>query len=375
MWSNEQEFIKRLLIKKIHGTITSDEDKKLQNLIGDNNDYKILAEHVLSNEFLQKAILDRNRNACEKGWRELYQQLNFTRKNFFIGSFYRWTAVVLLLIIIGIGIFIYYGGKKKNVIITPGSCKAALHWKGEKLLDLGPNDIDYIQILNELSAKESIVATQKEDLAIVVPRRGEYKIILEDGSYIHLNAGTKLTIPSDFSLTNRHINLAGEAYMVVQKDSLNPFTIRTKRADILVRGTKLNIKDYPDENKLEVVLEEGQVAVSYLGDKKEMRRGEKIVINEKGESSTQYVDVDLYTAWHNNRIVFYNESLENIMHELGRWYNFETFFSHDHLRNLKFTINVNKFKTFNELANMMKEMDEINISIKQNRVLISEKQR
>lgn len=375
MWSNEQEFIKRLLIKKIHGTITSDEDKKLQNLIGDNNDYKILAEHVLSNEFLQKAILDRNRNACEKGWRELYQQLNFTRKNFFIGSFYRWTAVVLLLIIIGIGIFIYYGGKKRNVIITPGSCKAALHWKGEKLLDLGPNDIDYIQILNELSDKESIVATQKEDLAIVVPRRGEYKIILEDGSYIHLNAGTKLTIPSDFSLTNRHINLAGEAYMVVQKDSLNPFTIRTKRADILVRGTKLNIKDYPDENKLEVVLEEGQVAVSYLGDKKEMRRGEKIVINEKGESSTQYVDVDLYTAWHNNRIVFYNESLENIMHELGRWYNFETFFSHDHLRNLKFTINVNKFKTFNELANMMKEMDEINISIKQNRVLISEKQR
>ena len=206
-----------------------------------------------------------------------------------------------------------------------------------------------------------------------VPRAAEHCIILDDGTRIHLNAETTLTIPTDFSPENRNICLTGEAYLDVAKDSIHPFTIKTQYADVIVLGTRLNISSYTDDNDIKVVLEQGRVEIRSAKDYAKLPVGMMARISETGNIGVEKVIVDHYTAWHNNRIVFENEPLVDIVHKLGRWYDFKASFSNDELRNMTFTMDVNKYVPFNSLIQIMQQMDELEIDIKRNEILISEK--
>ena len=81
-----------------------------------------------------------------------------------------------------------------------------------------------------------------------------------------------------------------------------------------------------------------------------------------------------YTAWHYNRLSFDNQSLENIMKKLERWYNIEVAYSSDNIRNFHITMDINKYESFNKLAQAIEKMNELKIQIKKNKVvLISER--
>lgn len=60
------------------------------------------------------------------------------------------------------------------------------------------------------------------------------------------------------------------------------------------------------------------------------------------------------------------------MEDLGRWYDFEASFSSDRLRGLRFTIDIGRRQTFNEIAEILRRMNKLDIRIKGKQVLISE---
>ena len=97
------------------------------------------------------------------------------------------------------------------------------------------------------------------------------------------------------------------------------------------------------------------------------------VIAENGTVEKMMANVELLTAWHNNRIMYDDEKLVDIMHKLEKWYDFKASFSDDKLRNMTFSMDVSKYETFNSLIEIMKELDEINIEIKNKEILISGK--
>lgn len=92
-----------------------------------------------------------------------------------------------------------------------------------------------------------------------VPKGEKSEMILPDGTAITLNADTRLRIPSDFSVTNRHLELAGEAYFNVKHDTDNPFTVVTESINIEVLGTSFDLSCYPDEDMVTTVLDEGKI--------------------------------------------------------------------------------------------------------------------
>src|SRR5690606_4697582 len=58
----------------------------------------------------------------------------------------------------------------------------------------------------------------KPDLhTITVPRGGQFKVKLSDGTTVWLNASSSLTFPSYFSEDNRRVKLIGEGYFDVAK--------------------------------------------------------------------------------------------------------------------------------------------------------------
>ncbi|MCG8582987.1 MAG: FecR domain-containing protein [Bacteroidales bacterium] len=92
-----------------------------------------------------------------------------------------------------------------------------------------------------------------------VPRGEKSELTLPDGTHIALNADTRLRVPSDFSGTNRQLQLEGEAYFKVKHDPENPFIVKTESINIEVLGTSFDLSCYPDEDMVTTVLDEGKI--------------------------------------------------------------------------------------------------------------------
>jgi transmembrane sensor len=163
---------------------------------------------------------------------------------------------------------------------------------------------------------------------LITPRGGNFKLQLPDGSMVWLNAASSLRYPTAFKGKERRVELTGEAYFEVVKNAEMPFRVSVKdRVEIEVLGTSFNINAYTEENNLSATLLEGGVRVLPL------HTNEKAVILNPGQQAqirpseetkvVSNVDVEKIMAWKNGLFNFENASLQEVMHQLARWYNIE----------------------------------------------------
>lgn len=98
-----------------------------------------------------------------------------------------------------------------------------------------------------------------EWLEIYAPYGETRSIILSDSSHISINSGSKLIYPKNFSGKKRQVFLSGEAYASITPDKAHPFILSAGDVDILVLGTKFNVKSYIEDTEVEVALIEGSI--------------------------------------------------------------------------------------------------------------------
>ena len=372
---SREKVIKKWFLKKLNGTITSTEQEELNKWIDENPRNKDLAERIFSEQFMAQAILDKNKQKQIDSWNKIYYSIGFSKTPRLKFSLWKWSAAAVVTGIIVLTSFLLLQ-KPVESILYAGSPKAELI-NSEFKIKLTDNQLDYIDYKNQFKIKAS--ANGNKDISpnlfttIKVPHGGEYKVLLDDNTLIYLNSGSSLVIPADYSPQNRSVNLSGEAFFEVHKDSLHPFTVCTERADIIVLGTRLNIEAYEDDNQTKVTLEQGKANIFNGRETVSLPVGEMAVINDKRDITIAKTNVYEQLAWHENRIVFENRPLEYIMQKLGRWYCFEVAYSNDKIRNMRITVDIDKHDTFNSLAGMLEKMNELQIQIINNKVLISEK--
>ncbi len=188
------------------------------------------------------------------------------------------------------------------------------------------------------------------------------KVMLPDGSAVWLNAGSTLTYDDDFGEDNRLVNLTGEAYFDVVKDSIRPFFIHTPVMKVKVTGTILNIKSYSGDDQAEASLIRGSIEVT-ANDFPEkqyiLKPSEKIILrntantnaattpgtNSRPElslASVGFLPSDssiVETSWVMNKLVFVNEPLEDLAVMLTRWYGVPVELEDKNLKNIRFTGN------------------------------------
>lgn len=155
-------------------------------------------------------------------------------------------------------------------------------------------------------------------------------LILSDGSKVIINAGSKLVLPETFGITGpREIHLSGEAWFEVDHNPSQPFIVYTEDAATTVLGTKFQVRSYPDDEDVEVVVAEGKVA---LQDNERMDQlGATITRNQigvfKGKSGSTTVsrirDLSPYLGWKEGNLVFAQEPLNQVVKDLQRWYDVE----------------------------------------------------
>ena len=92
---------------------------------------------------------------------------------------------------------------------------------------------------------------------ITVPHGMHQTLTLSDGTRLHVNSGTRVIYPSEFTEDKREIFVSGELFAEVAKNPDKPFIISAGDVHVQVLGTKFNLRAYGNIETIEVALVEG----------------------------------------------------------------------------------------------------------------------
>lgn len=143
---------------------------------------------------------------------------------------------------------------------------------------------------------------------------------LPDGSFITINKNSSLTWPEQFKGKSRNVQLTGEGFFSVKSDKQKPFIVSAgNNITIEVLGTSFNVKSRQDST--EVIVETGNVQVSWLTGKTMLKAGEKVII-KNGQDSVhkQVINDRLYNYYHSRTFICDNTPLYKLVDALNDAY-------------------------------------------------------
>ncbi len=87
------------------------------------------------------------------------------------------------------------------------------------------------------------------------------EILLQDGSRITLQRGSKVSYSEPFNSSKREVYLEGEAFFEVAKDPAHPFLVYTNEVTTKVLGTSFFVRANKGEKEIVVIVRTGKVMV------------------------------------------------------------------------------------------------------------------
>lgn len=111
-----------------------------------------------------------------------------------------------------------------------------------------------------------------------------------------------------------------------------------------------------------------------------MSQGKDVAILNPGNKATYLpnkpiqmttVNTELYTAWRHGQYIFIDESVENILKQLSRWYNIEVFFSNEAAKSVIFSGDITKYNDINTLLEAMEIAGGIHFKINGRTLIVS----
>jgi len=162
------------------------------------------------------------------------------------------------------------------------------------------------------------------------------KVVLPDGTIVHLNAGSSLRYPSQFGNTRR-VELTGEAFFDVVKMPSKPFIIRGKTTETRVLGTSFNLVERINTRNLTVLT--GRVSYQEVNTQKMMTvtPNEQVAIHNDGSFEKRMVYAKKYIAWKDGKILFDNNTMVEVAAALEDWYGVKITITDKRLANESFT--------------------------------------
>lgn len=187
---------------------------------------------------------------------------------------------------------------------------------------------------------------QSEEMAeFVVPFGEQLNIVLQDGTQVQLNSGSRLEYPKTFGFFSRKVKLTGEAYFSVAKERTRPFEVDLNDIKVRVTGTHFNVEAYSDDNKIKVALEEGSVNIADNGNHSyPLKVGQSAEYDKLSRvcSIKEVPDMTLHTAWRTKSLNFYRTPLKDIIKTLERQYEVQFQVKDSSLLSTRFSISTSK---------------------------------
>lgn len=322
---------------------------------------------------------------------------NHSDRNLWGRNFLRYAAAVVGFVFIASGALFFMKSKtdrgtldlaKQDEQVRPGSDQATLTLANGKVVSLSEateGEIAHqsgVQI--EKTADGNIVYSVKKDQevttafnTVATPRGGQYQVVLPDGSKAWLNASSSLSFPVQFKTNERRVKMTGEVYFEIAKlenkdrSGRVPFFVETEDQTIQVLGTQFNVNAYVDEPYTRTTLVEGSVRIEATNSSNSvlLKPGQQAVL--KSQFAVNDIAVQKIIAWKSGDFVFQEESLDNILRQVARWYDVDVECSED-LGKLRFNGMVSRSKPLSTLINIIQSTEKVHIQIQGRRLIVTD---
>lgn len=347
--------IVRLLQLYLLGDITEEERQELEDWCEEAPRNRKLFEQICQEDLFSKE-------------RYVYEKINDTKafsvfekrvrkvSSRSIGNWWKYAAVLLFPILVVGSWKLMHETEQVSIVassvapIQPGCSQAVLVLDDGRKVFLKEEEervISEDKGITVTGEKDRLVYTSSEGKNVdeirfnelEVPRGGEYKVRLADGTLVYLNSATRMKYPVKFDEKERKVYLSGEAYFEVTKDPKRPFFVEMEGVEVRVYGTSFNINTHQKGN-IQTVLVKGSIGVKVLASGMEsvITPGQMAEFKQgNAKVDVKDVNVAVYTDWKDGIFRFENQRLEDILTVLSNWYDVDVFYQTVSVKELHFS--------------------------------------
>lgn len=307
-----------------------------------------------------------------------------------IGNWWKYAAVLLFPILVVGSWKLMHETEQVSVVassvatIQPGCSQAVLVLDDGRKVFLKEEEEGVISEDKEITVtgeKDRLVYTSSEGKNVdeirfnelEVPRGGEYKVRLADGTLVYLNSATRMKYPVKFDEKERKVYLSGEAYFEVAKDPERPFFVEMEGVEVRVYGTSFNVNTHQEGN-IQTVLVKGSIGVKVLSSGMEsvIRPGQMAEFKQ-GNTKVDVKDVNVavYTDWKDGIFRFENQRLEDILTVLSNWYDVDVFYQTASVKELHFSGYMERYKDVSVILEAITLSTGVTFSIQGKTIVVS----
>src|SRR5436190_441593 len=212
----------------IKGTISKKEHDELDEWICENDENMELFEKLTDEKNIEIATRLMQKMETEQVLEEKKKVISFNKsenKTVWIKSL-PYVAAACIILIVGLIVFKPFTKKGTPVVVNnssdilPGSNQAILTLEDGKVVILSQDKKDtaineQVKILRQEGEIVYTGQTTNEPMkyhTLNVPRKGQYKLVLPDGTKVWINAESSIRYPVAFDDKERRVSITGEAY-------------------------------------------------------------------------------------------------------------------------------------------------------------------
>jgi transmembrane sensor len=359
------EHLTDLLMKHLQGNLSHPEQEQLNHWVQQSDRNRRLFAAVNDEEQLRQLVLLYESSETTDNEAIILSKI---RQGMIAGQpvapvrkmqgLWRWVSVAAItLVVAGVGYYIINNKSKNNTTtagntttpadIQPGRDGAVLTLADGRqvVLDSLGNGVVATQNGAQVTLKDGALAYAKDAGSTTVvyntlttPKGRQFQLILPDGSKVWLNTASSLRYPTVFVGNERRVEVSGEVYFEVARNTSMPFKVTLPplqgRAGgtLEVLGTQFNVNAYANETAIRTTLVEGSLKVAAGATNAEdhavvLKPGQQAQISNTTSNAPVKVlkdaDVDKAVAWKRGIFNFEDASLEEVMRQLERWYDIQ----------------------------------------------------
>lgn len=219
---------------------------------------------------------------------------------------------------------------------------------------------------------------QKMMAAVIEEKVNPYgqrsSFLLSDSTKVYLGAGSKLSYTRSFSGNKRTVHLEGEAYFEVTKNPKKPFEIYTGAVRTMVLGTSFKINAFKGK-PLTVAVTTGKVRVDRILPDHQLQSlavltpGLKVTYDQ-GQAFTDQAPVNDTEKWKKGLLVFKGVPLQELLAEIGRWYNVPVSIRRKSLGNIPVSVTLDANVPINKLLDGLAVAASLKYELKNKHVTV-----
>lgn len=214
------------------------------------------------------------------------------------------------------------------------------------------------------------LSKEAQEYTLYIPAGKKFHLTLIDGTAIELNSNSTITFNNSIISKKRSVNITGEAFFDVTHNKERPFIVQSSNVIIEVLGTEFNISNYKENGYLSATLVDGAIKISNLkGESKTIKPGEQAkLFHNQNNVIVQSVDIHQVVAWTSGRMIFRNETMENLIPKMNRWFNVEFVILDENLKKYQFTGTLKKENDLTHFLQILKYTEGISYKIENKQV-------